>query len=71
MLERDNIIGSNDTSELFKKMEDSSITNEDMASTYYGDSDGIDAILLLDYKSDMRRNKKVFVKPVEKKKREC
>ena len=47
------------------------ITNKDMASTYYGDSDGIDAILLLDYKSDMRRTKKVFVKPFEKNKRQC
>ena len=52
----------------YLKMEDVLMTNEDMASTnYYGDSDGIDAILLLDYKSDMRRNKKVFVKPFEKK----
>ena len=42
-------------------------TNEDIACTYFGDSDGIDAIYLLEYMSDERRNKKTFVKPVERK----
>ena len=55
LLEKVQKVGSDDTSELFQQMENILKTNEDIASTYFGGSDGIDAIYLLKYLSDVRK----------------
>ena len=44
-------------------------TNTEVAYKYWGDSVGIAAIYLLNYKSDERKNKIAFVKPLETKAR--
>ena len=54
------------TSDLFHKMERILKTNPEVAYTYWGDSGGISAIYLLNYKSDERKQKRTFVEPLEK-----
>jgi len=69
-LEQNKEVGLDDTSDLFREMENILQTNPDVARIYWRDSDGIDAIYLLNYKSDERKNKRTFVKPLEAKARD-
>ena len=70
LLEINKEVGLDDTSDLFHEMEKILKTNEQVAYTYWGDSVGIAAIYLLNYKSDERKQKRRFVKPLETKARD-
>ena len=70
LLEISKEVGLDDTSDLFHQMERILKTNPEVAYTYWGDSGGIAAIYLLNYKSDERKNKRAFVEPLERKARD-
>ena len=70
LLEIKKEVGLDDTSDLFHKMERILKTNPEVAYKYWGDSVGIAAIYLLNYKSDERKNKRAFVEPLERKARD-